>query len=190
MEREHQRITAALTKAQVEKSPDVDTYKPVSRQHETACDGSYGCDPHWSWPHPWGASPYPYLGSGPALTASDLECERRWNREAAKPTNPHLRSSLAVTGCHIQAPDGEIGHVEDRCWAIRYIIVDTTDWWAGEKVSVAPVWTERVVWDESKVHVTVTRAEIWSSPDYHPTRPLALVILRESRANAATDQKT
>ena len=32
----HKRITSALTKDKVEKSPDIDTDKPVSRQHETS----------------------------------------------------------------------------------------------------------------------------------------------------------
>ena len=42
MDWEHKRITAALTKVQVEKSPDIDTDKPVSRQHEVAYYGYYG----------------------------------------------------------------------------------------------------------------------------------------------------
>ena len=93
----------------------------------------------------WGASPYPYLESGPPLSAADLERERRWNWEAKERDNPHLRSSRAVTGYHIQATDGDIGHVEDflvddHSWAIRYMIVDTTNWWPGKKVLVAPAW--------------------------------------------------
>ena len=39
MDWERQRITAALTKAQVEKSPNIDTENPVSRQHETTYYG-------------------------------------------------------------------------------------------------------------------------------------------------------
>ena len=66
--------------------------------------------------------------------------------------DPHLRSSAAVTGYHIQATDGDIGHVEDfllddRSWTIRFMVVDTTNWWAGEKVLIAPAWIERVDWD-------------------------------------------
>ncbi len=161
----HQRITAALTKAQVEKSPDIDTEKPVSRQHETTYYGYYGYTPYWAGAYLWGAYPYPYLGSGPALSAADLERERRWNWEAKEREDPHLRSARAVTGYHIQATDGDIGHVEDflvddHSWAIRYMLVDTTNWWAGKKVLVAPAWIERVDWAESKVHVTVTRAQI------------------------------
>jgi len=59
MDWDHRRITAALTKAQVEKSPPIDTDKPVSRQHETAYYGYYGYSPYWTGPYLWGAYPYP-----------------------------------------------------------------------------------------------------------------------------------
>jgi uncharacterized protein YrrD len=174
----HQRITAALTKAQVEKSPNIDTAKPVSRQHETAYHGYYGYTPYWMGAYLWGAYPYPALGTGPALSAADLARERRWNWAAKeRDDDPHLRSSRVVTGYHIQATDGDIGHVEDflvddQSWTIRYLLVDTTNWWAGKKVLVAPAWIERVDWAESKVHVTVTRAQIETSPEYEPARPV------------------
>jgi len=180
MDWEHKRITAALAKAQVEKSPDIDTEKPVSRQHETAYYGYYGYTPYWAGSYLWGAYPYPYLGSGPALSAADLERERRWNWEAKERGDPHLRSSRAVTGYYIQATDGDIGHVEDflvddHSWAIRYMLVDTTNWWPGKKVLVAPAWIERVDWAESKVHVTLTRVQIKNSPEYDPARPVERV---------------
>ena len=173
-----QRLTAALTKAQVEQSPHIDTAKPVSRQHETAYHGYYGYAPYWAGAYLWGAYPYPALGAGPALSAADLARERRWNWAAKeRDDDPHLRSSRVVTGYHIQATDGDIGHVEDflvdDCsWTIRYMLVDTTNWWAGKKVLVAPAWITRVDWAESKVHVTVTRAQIQTSPEYEPTRPV------------------
>jgi hypothetical protein len=177
MDWEHKRITAALTKAQVEKSPDIDTEKPVSRQHETAYYGYYGYTPYWAGSYLWGAYPYPYVDSGPPLSATDVERERRWDWEATKWEDPHLRSSLAVTGYYIQASDGDIGHVEDflvddRSWSIRYMIVDTTNWWAGKKVLVAPAWIERVDWAESKVHVRLGREQIKSSPEYDPAKPI------------------
>ena len=39
--------------------------------------------------------------------------------------------------------DGEIGHVEDfiiddETWAIRYLIIDTRNWWPGKKVLISP----------------------------------------------------
>jgi len=82
-----------------------------------------------------------------------------------------LRSTHAVSGYHIQATDGEIGHVadfviDDATWAIRYLIIDTQNWWPGKKVLVAPQWIERVSWDESKVFVNLTQEAIKRSPEY------------------------
>ena len=49
------RIHAALTKAQVEKSPDIDTDRPVSRQQEIEYYRYYGYPSYWSGPYLWGA---------------------------------------------------------------------------------------------------------------------------------------
>ncbi len=86
-----------------------------------------------------------------------------------KAWDPHLRSTKVVTGYHIQASDG--GHVEDFIiddgnWAIRYLIVDTRNWWPGEKVLIAPQWIERVSWSESKVFINLSREAIKQSPQY------------------------
>jgi hypothetical protein len=171
------RLTAALTKAQVEQSPGIDTDKPVSRQHETAYYGYYGYTPYWAGDYLWGAYPSPYLGTGPAPHAADLARAQRWNWAAKEREDPHLRSARAVTGYHIHATDGAIGHVEDflvdtQSWAIRYMVADTTNWWAGQKVLVAPAWIQRVDWAHSQVHVTLTRAQIKTSPVYEPDRPV------------------
>ena len=177
MDHEQKRITAALTQAQVEKSPGIDTDKPVSRQHEVDYHSYYGYDPYWAGSYLWGAFPFPFLGSAPAMSAADLEREQRWNWEVKGRSDPHLRSARAVTGYHIQATDGDVGHVEDflvddRSWAIRYMVVDTANWWPGKKVLVAPAWIEQVDWDQSKVRVAVTRAQIKESPEYDPNEAI------------------
>jgi hypothetical protein len=66
-------------------------------------------------------------------------------REAAEHQNddPHLRSGNAVMNYHIEASDGGIGHVQgllldEDTWAIRYIVVDTSNWWLGHQVLIAP----------------------------------------------------
>ena len=109
----------------------------------------------------WGR--YPYL----------VRDRDQWNASTAagKPWDPHLRSTHDVDGHHIQASDGEIGHVEDfiiddETWAIRYLIVNTRNWWPGKKVLVSPQWIERVSWSESKVFVNLTRESIKRSAEY------------------------
>ena len=67
----------------------------------------------------------------------------------------HLQTATAVMGYAVRAEDGEIGHVkdvlvDDKAWAIRYLLVDTEHWWAGKTVLVSPGWLTRVAWDESK----------------------------------------
>jgi hypothetical protein len=94
---------------------------------------------------------------------ASIQREKAWD--------PHLRSTCSVNGHHIQALDGEIGHVEDfiiddDTWTIRYIIVDTHNWWRGKKVLVSPQWIERVSWDERKVFVNLDRETIKESPEY------------------------
>jgi sporulation protein YlmC with PRC-barrel domain len=42
-----QQLPASPTKAQVERSPEIDTKKPVSRQHETEHLGYYGYPDYW-----------------------------------------------------------------------------------------------------------------------------------------------
>jgi hypothetical protein len=82
-----------------------------------------------------------------------------------------LRSTQEVSDYHIQAADGEIGHVvdfvvDDERWAIRYLIIDTSNWWTGKKVLVSLQWIERISWDESKIFINLTREAIKRSPEY------------------------
>jgi uncharacterized protein YrrD len=67
----------------------------------------------------------------------------------------HLQTATVLMGYAMEAEDGEIGHVkdvlvDDRVWAIRYLVVDTEKWWGGKAVLVSPEWLARVTWDESK----------------------------------------
>ena len=76
--------------------------------------------------------------------------------------DPHLRSIEAVTGYHIHASDGEIGHVEDFLmddadWSIHYLVVDTKNWWPGKKVLISPRSAREIDWTEKLVNLDVDR---------------------------------
>src|SRR5512133_1628062 len=110
-----------------------------------------------------------FLGGVPYLV-HDLE-KRREFTQGEKTWDPHLRSTHEVSGYHIQALDGEIGHVEDfiiddETWTIRYLVVDTRNWWPGKKVLVSPHWIENVSWSESKIYVDLPLEVIKQSPEY------------------------
>jgi hypothetical protein len=87
----------------------------------------------------------------------------------------HLRSVKAVTGYHIHASDGEIGHVadflvEDGDWSIRYLVVDTNNWWPGKKALISPRSTRDIDWSNSLVNLNVTQKQVKDSPTYDPSK--------------------
>jgi len=155
--KEEHSIAVDLTKKQIEDSPSLDSDKPVSRQFEEAYYGYHDWPVYWGGSNMWGTYSYPCLG--------------REATSGKKKRDHHLRSTHDVIGHDIQATDGEIGHVDDfiiddETWAIRYLIIDTQNWWPGKKILLAPQWIERVSWNESKVFVNLTREAIQKSPEY------------------------
>jgi len=86
----------------------------------------------------------------------------------------NLRGVKEVTGYHIAATDGEIGHVEDffideADWRIYYLLVDTRNWLPGRRVLISPDWITDIVWADSQVHVNATREQVKNSPEIDPT---------------------
>jgi hypothetical protein len=159
--KEKQNIAVNLTKKQIEDSPPLDSDKPVSRQFEEAYYGYYGWPMYWDGPYMWGA--YPDIVRDIKYSREIMQAEDKWNS--------HLRSTIEVNSYNIQASDGEIGHLEDfiiddETWAIRYLIIDTHNWWPGKKVLVSPQWIEQVSWSDSKVFVNLSRESIKNSPEY------------------------
>ena len=167
------RLDVTLTRKQVENSPDIDTHKPVSRQHETDYFGYYGYSSYWGGPYMWGPAYYPAALAVPNNASGEAMLGR-----VGKPlSDSHLRSSAAVTGYHVEATDGDIGHVDgfvldDETWAIRYIEVATRNWFPGKKVLVSPEWIEGVSWEESKVRIALTREAVKEAPEYLLTKPM------------------
>ncbi len=174
-----------LTKKQIEESPSLNSDQPVSRQYETQYCSYYGWPNYWSGPHIWGESGYPDRQRGGVCRPGDMASRPlgssmpHGKKTTANGTpvhrevvgDPHLRSTEHVTGHHIQALDGEIGHVadfiiDDETWAIRYLVIDTKNWWAGKRVLISPQWIERVSWGEMKVFVNLSREIIKESPEY------------------------
>ena len=156
------KIKINLTKKQIQSSPPLESDLPVSRQYEEDYYGYYRLPGYWNGPHRW-------------VSYSHIELDHeKWieSNRAKAAWDAHLRSSQEVTGYHIQALDGTIGHVEDfliddYTWTIRYLVVGTRKWWPGKKVLVSPHWIERVSWDNSKVFVNLDRATIKESPEYN-----------------------
>lgn len=178
-------LPVSITKAQVRDSPDINTEKPVSRQHEMQYLGYYGYPYYWGGIGYWGGGMYPNLmmpgygssGLAPGIDANQQPTDAGAGSEQMHSEDAHLRSCRAVMKYHVHASDGDLGHVagmlvDDETWAIRYLIVDTSNWWLGHQVLVAPKWLEGVSWSDSKVTLGMTRQAIQDAPPYDPALPL------------------
>ena len=160
-------ISVRLSKKQIEESPLLEDHQPVSRQYEGLLYDYYGLPTYWSGPYMWGAYPHMWYD----------ETTQEEPRDKIEHQNHHLRSTHDVRGHHLQASDGEFGHVDDfiideKTWAIRYLVVDTQNWWPGRKVLLAPQWISSISWIDAKVYIALNRSLIEHSPEYRSDMPI------------------
>ncbi|MFZ2105141.1 MAG: PRC-barrel domain-containing protein, partial [Roseiarcus sp.] len=171
---EDEEFEVKLTKAQVEGSPEWFEHQPVSQQMQNRLFDYYGWDPAWGGPYLGGvtgamASPMlaaPYLGL-------QMRAEPGNDIDESPAGDPHLRSVFEVIGYHIHATDGDIGHVENFMfdpdeWRLPYFVVDTSNYWFGNRVLIATHSVEAIAWSDRHVRLDVTREQIKTSPPWDP----------------------
>ena len=174
-------LPVSITKEQVRNSPDIGVHEPISHQHESLYLQHYGYDNYWGGESMWGNSMFPFtmipgFVGYDALrpeTERDEAVIRKAEHERQRNPDPHLRSCNAIVGYRLHASDGEIGHVsgflvDEETWAIRYLVVDTSNWWLGRQVLIAPNWIAAVSWDDGSVAVNLSREAVKHSPPYVP----------------------
>jgi sporulation protein YlmC with PRC-barrel domain len=164
------RFSVDLTRIQVRNSPNVDTKRPIYRQQEVELHEHY----QWPWPGGYGGT----FGTTPLPLSDDEVLAEQENAESGRRDDPHLRSTRQITGYHIHATDGLIGHVEDfmvddEDWAIRFLVADTHNWLPGKKVILSPRWVKRVQWADSLVYFDLTRESIKNSLEFNPSKPIS-----------------
>lgn len=171
---ENETFPVNLTKEQVENSPDIDTDKPVSRQHEMDLYD------HYSWPYGARIGTGFYGGMGMmGMVDSRIPLEESIAAQHTENNagNPHLRSTSELKGNTLQATDGKIGEVEDFIvddtnWSIRFLVIDTGKWFPGKKVLISPLWIKEIKWETSTVVVDIPVDLIKNSPEYDPSMPM------------------
>jgi hypothetical protein len=170
-------LNVSITGGKIEGAPAIDTDKAVSRQMEEQYLEYYGYPRYWVGQGLWGQHMYPN-GVPPDYVTSRLDwIERQREDEAAIVTerarhrngSPQIRSCDTVSGYHVQTRDGEVGHissflVDEVSWAIRYLVVDTSNWWTSHNVLIAPPWISGVHWDSETVSTDLSRDAIHASP--------------------------
>jgi len=175
---ENETFPVNLTKEQIEKSPDIDTDQPVSRQQEMELYT------HYSWTNYWGGGLW---AGGMGTTGMMMPTLPVPIEEAVKNSkdttdaeingDPHLRSAKSIQGYSINALDDTIGDVEDFLvddsnWIIQFMVVDTGNWFPGKKVIISPYWIREINWATSEVTVNASVEQVKNSPEYDAAKHL------------------
>lgn len=164
-----QTFPVGMTRQQVEESPPIEEDEPVSRQHEISLHKYLAIEPYWMAP--------PGGGFVAAESAVDPGVQKEKKPEGKDEGDPNLRSALEVKGYHINAVDGEVGHVEDFVvdddrWIIRYLVVDPHNILPGRMRLVAVPWIDKIDWADSKVHVDMEQDLVKNAPEFDASAPV------------------
>ncbi len=154
-----------LTREQIEKSPSLESHKPVSRQYEEEYYRYFGWPNYWQGEALWGISEFPVLTLPPMLPSNDPSPN---NDSQSHRPDAHLRSAQAVDGYHLQAMDGTAGHIsdfimDDHNWQIDQLVVRIGHRLSGKEVLIPVKAVNRISYDESTVYVNLTRREVEQS---------------------------
>ncbi len=150
-----------LSKEQIQKSPNIDTDKPVSRQQEIALYG------HYAWQR-YGGNGFYAGGLWAVLPELPIVKEEISQNEGKGDYDLHLRSTETVTGYNIHATNGDIGHIndftiDDETWKLSFAVVDTHNWFGGKKVLIPVNNIKEVQWENSIVILNITMDEVKNS---------------------------
>jgi hypothetical protein len=163
-----------VTSEQIEKCPAPEEDEPVSREHERKMSRYYGIPYYWTSAGLWGQAAYPW--------ALELGISKNWpepDSEAGDTGSSNfVRSLKEVTGYDIRATDGKVGHVEelimdDKTWALRYVVVDTRNWLPGGRKVLLPLkWAGSVSWEKGAFEMDLSKADIENGPEFDPEKPV------------------
>jgi hypothetical protein len=161
----------ALTIDKVKNSPNVDVNKSITREQERNYHNYYRYHHYWGSLGVWGMFDYP------SVLAAVRQDQTPDENSPEASDDVHLRSANEVRGYQIQGSDDAIGHVEDfivddKTWEVRYLVINTSVWWFGKKVLVAPQWASRISWEERNVYLDLSRKAIKNSPKWNATMPI------------------
>lgn len=164
-------LRVKLTRKQIENSPAIESHKPVTRQHEEEYHRHYGWPAYWLGYGMWGTGGVSILES-PAKPPPSASVAG--NGPQPKRADAHLRSTQAVSGYHVQATDGIIGHIcdfmmDDKSWTIGQLVVKTGHRLTGNEVLVPVSKVDRISYDDSTVFVNLTKHAVEQSPANHLT---------------------
>jgi len=124
-------VDVGLTRRQIEKTPPIESQKPVSRQYE---EDYYK---HFGWPYYWKGDDARMIGPQPEPEG-------------------HLHSTQAVNGYLVRVNDETVGHVcnfmiDTESWTIGQLVVKTGHRLSGKDILMPTKQVERISHADSTI---------------------------------------
>lgn len=160
-------------------SSSLDTKTPVSRLQEVRIFDYYDCKPYWEEANFHGTPHDPAAPLEPDANTRMTEQMNALNALNALNATVHPLSTKEVGGFTIEALEGPIGHIrdfvfDDETWLIRYLTVDTRDWWQSEsEVLLSTESFKCIDSTTSTISTSLSRDAIKRSPAYIDAVPLS-----------------
>ena len=174
---DQEQLLLTLDRAQILASPELEADAPVSFQMEERLHEYYGWDPAVGG-LTMGQNPIALPLSPPPLFGGTLPPEAALTDTPRYEGDPHLRSLNAVIGYHVEAADGQAGHlvdflVDDRRWDVHALVIDTRKWWIGAHayVLVSPITLKSFDWSDHSIAIGLTQAQLRASFPWEPGQP-------------------
>lgn len=173
-------INTDLEAEKIESAPSPDKNKPVSKAVEEKLSKYFNWPLYWISDHST-AGPTILAGSPMREKLYDFQNiidEKSLNTEDEVESN--LRSFKEVKNYHIKAENKEFGYLKDLFvdednWQIRYLLIDTRNFFPGKKILIAPSWIQNISWDKEKIYISQTKEELKNCPEYQEKRSEQLV---------------
>jgi len=132
LDQTHKILRVNLTREQIEKSPPIETHKPVSRQYEEEYYRYFGWPYYWQGDGLWGESGFPIVEPPPLANQAAQNSSRKSRADA------HLLSTRAVNGYTLRNGRTIVGHVCDfmvdpGSWAVAQLVIRTGNQFFGKE---------------------------------------------------------
>ncbi len=163
-----------LTRQQIEKSPPMESHKPVTRKYEEAYLGYYGWPYYWLGLGVWGMNNTTTPTPPPTESVGGTVAK---GNQRSEDIDAHLQSIVDLGRYEVHVGGGEndesVGTVvdflvEDRDWTIRHLVIKTGTWADEKTLLLAPSQVDRIDMTNKDLHVKVTRAHLMQATVYQP----------------------
>lgn len=166
-------VLVSLLRGQVEKSPSIDQEKLLSK------DAAQKQNNDEQWPS--------YMIGSDLLNETDYSLTvsplligqpmKRSNQGDKQSDEPNLHSCADVMGYQMSTNNGDLGFVDDfivddKNWAIHYLVIDAKKGLGGKKILIAPDKIDWISWKKKKVSVSMDKEKIRACPNFDLSLPV------------------